>query len=198
MKKVLAISGKQYSGKDTCADILVPKLKKAYGSCAKFPFARSLKEQFIKEFLPGWTMEELEANKGELRKDLIAFGSNKRATNIDVFCEKILDAPEEVLVVSDLRFVNEYDFLMRHANVYFLRVNALLDTRRTRGNVTCMDDPSETELDHFIFDYFIHNDSTKLSLKQELINKVLPEVREIFDADTYQLKLNLWPASLEG
>lgn len=180
MKKVIALSGKQCTGKDVCADILVSYLSNEYKNIEKLPFAKSLKKEFIQNFLPDWTIEELESNKADFRKDLIAFSKQKKEKDPLYFCKKINDSKADLIVISDLRFKNEYLFLLDHYITYFVRVESDLENRQKRGRITCSLDESETELDHQVFDYFLYNNSDKKSLKTHIKMLLLPEILSFF------------------
>ena len=66
--KIIIFSGKQYSGKDTAAKIILDKLKN-YKRCA---MGDIIKYTYGKD--KGITYEEIEKNKALYRADLIKFG----------------------------------------------------------------------------------------------------------------------------
>ena len=67
--KIIIFSGKQYSGKDTAAKIMLERLTD-YRRCA---MGDIIKLTYGKE--KGLTYEEIEANKAQYRADLIALGN---------------------------------------------------------------------------------------------------------------------------
>ena len=83
--KIIIFSGKQYSGKDTAAKIMLEELTD-YRRCA---MGDIIKLTYGKE--KGLTYEEIEANKSQYRADLIALGNWGRAQDPDYWLKKILE-----------------------------------------------------------------------------------------------------------
>ena len=81
--KIIIFSGKQYSGKDTAAKIILDKLKN-YKRCA---MGDIIKYTYGKD--KGITYEEIEKNKALYRADLIKLGNWGRAQDPDYWLKKI-------------------------------------------------------------------------------------------------------------
>lgn len=81
--KILIFSGKQYSGKDTAAKIMLKKMKD-YKRCA---MGDIIKLTYGKE--KGLSYEEIEKNKALYRKDLIDLGNWGRAQDPDYWLKKL-------------------------------------------------------------------------------------------------------------
>ena len=101
-EKIIIFSGKQYSGKDTAAKIMLnamPDYKRcAMGDIIKLTYG---KEQ-------GLTYEEIEKNKPLYRQDLINLGNWGRSQDPDYWLKKILEQPGNIMV-TDVRVPHEYE-----------------------------------------------------------------------------------------
>ena len=93
---IIIFSGKQYSGKDTAAKILMeamPDFRRcAMGDIIKIEYGK----------LHNISYEEIEANKPKYRQGLIDLGNWGRAQSPDYWLEKII-AQEGKIVVTDVR-----------------------------------------------------------------------------------------------
>ena len=98
---IITFSGKQYSGKDTAAKILMealPNFKRcAMGDIIKIEYGK----------IYGISYEEIEANKSQYRQGLIDLGNWGREQSPDFWLEKII-AQEGDIVVTDVRIKHEY------------------------------------------------------------------------------------------
>ena len=98
--KIIIFSGKQYSGKDTAAKILMevmPNFKRcAMGDIIKFEYGR----------LNNLTYEEIEQNKAQYRQGLIELGNWGRSQSPDYWLTKIIQQ-EGNIVVTDVRIKYE-------------------------------------------------------------------------------------------
>ena len=151
-KKIIILSGKQYSGKDTVAKILLEKLKNfkriGLGDAIKIEYGKTINKTF----------EEIEAEKHLHRENLINFANAKRAIDEDYWIKKIVEYPFNV-IVPDMRVKREYDFF-KSQNAYMIRVEASEEARSKRGTLVKKDDPTETALDEIKdWDYVIHNEA---------------------------------------
>ena len=81
--KILLFSGKQFSGKDTAAKIMLKKMPE-YRRCA---MGDIIKLTYGKE--KGLTYEEIEQNKSFYRQDLINLGNWGRAQDPDYWLKKL-------------------------------------------------------------------------------------------------------------
>ena len=160
-EKVIIFSGKQYSGKDTAAKImleLMPDFKRcAMGDIIKLTYGTE----------KGLTYEEIENNKAQYRADLIKLGNWGRAQDADYWLKKILEQDGNI-IVTDVRVQHEYD-VFKKAGAIAIRVEATRETRMSRGNLIGEDDITETGLDHITdWDYVIDNDSDYEALKSQV------------------------------
>ena len=151
-KKIIVFSGKQYSGKDTVAKILLENLKDfkriGLGDAIKIEYGKTI----------GKTFDEIEAEKHLYRADLIKFANEKRAIDQDYWIKKIVEYPDNV-IVPDMRVKREYEFF-KSQGAYMIRVEASVETRSKRGTLVKADDPTETALDNIKdWDYVIFNES---------------------------------------
>lgn len=143
---VIAFSGKQRSGKDTIATVLSKRLHIPVVACAD-----EIKRTFLHQH-PELTLEQLEQNKAEYRPELIRIGEDGRMFRKEHWLENVLihaqrDLKHSIVIVSDLRLRAEYEFLKTYYPCLLIRLVVEDDIRRTRGVLSCENDPTETELD---------------------------------------------------
>ncbi len=163
--KIIIFSGKQYSGKDTAAKIMLeamPDYKRcAMGDIIKITYGRQKNLSY----------EEIEKNKPLYRQDLINLGNWGRAQDPDYWLKKILEQPGNI-IVTDVRVQHEYD-VFKNAGAIAIRVEASRETRSKRGTLIGETDVTETGLDHIKdWDYIIQNDSDYESLKKQVLEIV--------------------------
>ncbi len=167
--KIIIISGKQYSGKDTVGKIildLLPDYKRcAMGDIIKLTYGKK----------KGLTYDEIEKNKPIYRQDLIDLGNWGRAQNPDYWLLKILDEKGNI-VVTDVRIEHEYEIFKKHGAIS-IRVEASRQTRLTRGgSLTGENDVTEIGLDHIKnWDYVIENNSDYETLKKNT-KKIIEDI----------------------
>ena len=101
-RKIIVIAGKQYSGKDTLAELLQEQLP----GFEIAPIARGLKEEFAK--IKHITTHELEMNKPIYRAELITLSNKHRDKDPDCWLKRVL-SKEGNLIVSDLRLKHELE-----------------------------------------------------------------------------------------
>ena len=160
--KIIIFSGKQYSGKDTAAKIMLEQLTN-YRRCA---MGDIIKLTYGKE--KGLTYEEIEANKAQYRADLIALGNWGRAQDPDYWLKKILEQNGNI-IVTDVRVPHEYE-IFKNAGAIAIRVEANRETRLSRGNLIGEDDITEVGLDDIKnWDYIIENNSTYENLHKQVV-----------------------------
>ena len=151
--KLIIFSGKQYSGKDTAAKILLDLLP-YYRRCA---MGDIIKLTYGKE--KDLTYEEIEKNKAQYRQDLINLGNWGRAQSPDYWLEKIIEQDGNI-VVTDVRVPHEYE-VFKNAGAVTIRVEASRETRSARGELIGENDITEIGLDDVKdWDYIIDNNST--------------------------------------
>ena len=169
-ERIIIFSGKQYSGKDTAAKILMeamPEFKRcAMGDIIKIEYA---KEHNI-------TFEEIEANKPKYRQGLIELGNWGRSVNPDYWLEKIV-AQEGNIVVTDVRIKHEYE-VFKNAGAVSIRVEASRKIREARGGrLVGENDVTEVDLDNIRdWDFLIDNNKDYETLKKSVL-KIVEKLR---------------------
>lgn len=168
---IIIFSGKQYSGKDTAAKILMDAMPD-FRRCA---MGDIIKIEYAKEH--GLSYEEIEANKAQYRQGLIDLGNWGRSQSPDYWLNKII-AQKGNIVVTDVRIMHEYE-VFKSAGAISIRVEASRDIREQRGGkLIGEDDVTEVDLDNIKdWDFIIDNNSDYENLKQ----KVLQIVEQIKD-----------------
>ena len=152
-KKIIVLSGKQYSGKDTVAKILLENLtgfkRVGIGDAIKLEYSQRT----------GLSVEEIEKNKATYRPDLINLGNEGRAISDTYWLSALLNI-EGNLIIPDMRLKKEYKFFTEQ-NAFTIRVNSTYENRSKRGTVVKDDDITETDLDDITtWDFVIENNST--------------------------------------
>ena len=167
--KIIMFSGKQYSGKDTVAKIMLAKMPD-YRRCA---IGDIIKLTYGAE--KGLTYEEIEANKAVYRPDLIKLGNWGRAQDPDYWLKKIIEQTGNIMV-TDVRVQHEYD-VFKSAGAITIRVEASRETRAKRGELVGEDDVTETGLDNITnWDYVIENNSDYETLSAK-VDKIIDEIK---------------------
>ena len=98
--KIIIFSGKQYSGKDTVAKIMLAQMTD-YKRCA---MGDIIKLTYGAE--KGLSYEEIEKNKPLYRQDLINLGNWGRAQDPDYWLKKIIEQDGNIMV-TDVRVPHE-------------------------------------------------------------------------------------------
>ncbi len=160
--KIVIFSGKQYSGKDTAAKILLAELPE-YKRCA---MGDIIKLEYGRQH--NLTYEEIEQNKAQYRAGLIELGNWGRVQNPDYWLEKIIETDGKIMV-TDVRVQHEYD-VFKAAGAITIRVEASREVRAQRGNLVGEDDVTEVGLDHIKdWDYVIDNNSSYEEFKEKVL-----------------------------
>ncbi len=169
--KIIILSGKQYSGKDTAAKILLQNLT----NFKRIGLGDAIKIEYGEQ--KGLTFEEIEQNKAQYRQDLINLGNKRRSEDKDYWIKKVIKMPGNI-IVPDVRVKRELEFF-KEANAITIRVEASRETRAARGKLVGETDVTEVDLDNIKdWDYVIHNDSTYENLQAETI-KLAKEINNI-------------------
>lgn len=165
-KNLIIFSGKQYSGKDTAAKILMEALPE-YKRCA---MGDIIKLEYGK--LHNLTYEEIEQNKPLYRQGLIDLGNWGREQSPDYWLEKII-ALEGKKVVTDVRIKHEYE-VFKSAKAISIRVEADRDIREARGGkLVGENDVTEVDLDNVQdWDYIIDNNKDYETLRKTVLKIV--------------------------
>lgn len=164
--KIIIFSGKQYSGKDTAAKILMeamPEYKRmAMGDVIKLEYAKE----------NGLTYEEIEKNKPKYRQGLIDLGNWGREQNPDYWLEKII-AYNGNIVVTDVRIKHEYE-VFKKAGAIAIRVEASREIREARGGkLVGEDDVTEVDLDDVQdWNFLLDNNKDYETLKKNVLQIV--------------------------
>ena len=168
--KIIIFSGKQYSGKDTAAKIMLNEMPD-FRRCA---MGDIIKLNYGKE--KGLTYEEIEKNKPIYRQDLIDLGNWGRAQDEDYWLKKIIEQDGNI-IVTDVRVPHEYE-VFKKAGAIAIRVEASRDTRASRGELIGEKDITETGLDNIKnWDYIIDNNFDYESLKSQVM-KIIAKIKE--------------------
>lgn len=166
--KIIILSGKQYSGKDTVAKILLENLT----NFKRIGLGDAIKIEYSEK--TGISFEEIEKNKHLYRQDLINLGNQRRSEDKDYWIKKVIKMPGNI-IVPDVRVKRELEFF-KEANAYTIRVDASREIRSARGTLVGETDVTEVDLDDINdWDYVISNNSTYEALKAEateLIGKI--------------------------
>ena len=163
---IITFSGKQYSGKDTAAKILMeamPEFKRcAMGDIIKIEYGK----------LNNLTYEEIEANKTQYRQGLIDLGNWGRQQSPDYWLQKIIEKDGNK-VVTDVRIKHEYE-VFKKAGAITIRVEADREIRESRGGkLVGEDDVTEVDLDNIQdWDFVIDNNKDYETLKTKVLEIV--------------------------
>lgn len=161
--KIIIFSGKQYSGKDTAAKIMLEKMpdfrRCAMGDIIKLTYGAEKDLSY----------EEIEKNKPIYRQDLINLGNWGRAQDPDYWLKKIIEQDGNI-IVTDVRVQHEYD-VFKAAGAISIRVEATRETRSRRGELIGETDITETGLDNVKdWDFVIDNNEDYDNLKTQVLN----------------------------
>lgn len=140
MKKIIVISGKQYSGKDTLAKILLKKLP----DFKRIGLGDAIKIEYGKRH--SLTFEQIEKEKHLYRSDLIELGNWGRSQDPKYWLKNL--SGMDKIIVPDVRMLFEVEYL-KSQGAFLVRVDSSLESRKLRGVITNQDDNTEVELDCF-------------------------------------------------
>jgi phosphomevalonate kinase len=164
--KIIGISGKKKSGKDTVASLLAANLPK--GSAIRYHFADALKREVA--IMYGVTVDFIESHKDAFRLILQGHGTDYKRNlyGHDYWVRKVEEAlPQfersgfKVLLIPDVRFFDEAEWVRKQGGSV-IRVTKMYDDTTDKH-------PSEIELDDYKFDKVIENNGTL----KDLLTKVL-------------------------
>ena len=168
--KIIIFSGKQYSGKDTAAKILM----EAMPEYRRLAMGDIIKVEYAKEH--NLTYEEIEANKPKYRQGLIDLGNWGRTQSPDYWLEKIISQPGKI-VVTDVRIKHEYE-VFKSAGAISIRIEASREIRESRGGkLIGENDVTEVDLDNIQdWDFLIDNNKDYETLKENVL-KIVAKIR---------------------
>lgn len=164
--KIITFSGKQYSGKDTAAKILMEELpdfkRCAMGDIIKIEYGK----------IHNLTYDEIEQNKAQYRQGLIDLGNWGRSQAADYWLKKIIEQ-EGNIVVTDVRIQYEYN-TFKKAGAISIRVEADRTIREARGGkLIGEEDVTEVDLDNIQdWDFLIDNNKDYETLRQNVLEIV--------------------------
>ena len=169
-ERIIIFSGKQYSGKDTAAKILMD----AMPEFRRFAMGDIIKREYAK--LNNLTFDEIENNKSKYRQGLIDLGNWGRSRSQDYWLEKII-SQEGNIVVTDVRIKHEYE-VFKAAGAISIRVEAAREVRESRGGkLVGEDDVTEVDLDDIQdWDFLLDNNKDYETLKQNVL-KIVEKLR---------------------
>ena len=164
--KIIIFSGKQYSGKDTAAKILIEALP----SYKRFAMGDIIKLEYGKTH--NVSLEEIENNKSKYRQGLIDLGNWGRAQSQDYWIKKIINQKGNI-VVTDVRIKYEYN-IFKQAGAISIRIEADRELREKRGGkLVGENDITELDLDYIKdWDYVIDNNKDYETLKENVMKIV--------------------------
>ncbi|MBQ9246624.1 hypothetical protein IJ182_10200 [bacterium] len=164
-KIILIFSGKQFSGKDTVAKILLERFK----TFKRIGIADAIKMRYSQK--TGLSLQEIEKNKSIYRQDLIDLGDWGRAQSPDYWLNSII-AYNGNTIVTDIRVEHELNLFKKHG-AFAIRVEATEEARSQRGTLASKNDNTETALDNIKdWDYVIQNNGTYEELLQNTENLI--------------------------
>ena len=166
---IVIFSGKQYSGKDTAAKILMEAMPD-YRRCA---MGDIIKIEYGKQH--NLTYEEIEKNKPLYRQGLIDLGNWGRQQSPDYWLEKII--AQKGNLVTDVRIKHEYE-IFKNAGAITIRVEADRNIREARGGkLIGEDDVTEVDLDNIPdWDFVLDNNTDYETLRKNVL-KIVEKLR---------------------
>ena len=166
--KIIGLSGKKRSGKDTVYQIAGDMLFRQGIKAGRVAFADPLKHEIAE--ITGFNVDFIEKNKEQLRSLLQVWGADFRRNffGADYWIEKmkpiVAKAKLDVLFITDCRFINEADFV-KSVGGFLVKVE-----RRETGYPESVDGhSSENDLNEYGgFDYVLNNDKDRLELESSV------------------------------
>lgn len=157
---MIIVAGKQFSGKDTVADILC----ETFPSLKREALALEIKNEFGRS--KDLTMNEIDRNKTMYRSDLMELGNSRRKENPKYWIETVLKGKEgQDLIITDVRLKLEYETFKKMGAIT-IRLESSREERLKRGHLVREDDITEVDLDDMKeWDYVIENNSDHETLK---------------------------------
>ena len=167
-KNIIAISGKQYSGKDTLAKLLLLDLT----DYRRIGIGDAIKIEYGKQH--NLTFGEIEKNKHLYRDDLIKLGNWGRAQDDKYWLKNLIGFDK--IIIPDVRVPFEVDFLKKNG-AFLVRVESSYEARSKRGTIVNANDNTEIALDNYNnWDIVVYNNTTLEDLineKSKVLSKYL-------------------------
>ena len=143
----ILISGKRNSGKNYIGEMIAKGISK--NKCHLCGFADIPKRMINFQ-------EDSREEKEQNRINLIRFAEGEKLKDKYVWAAALYKETKDLdvnfIIVTDWRFKDEYDYIKSKANVITIRV----EDNKYRGNYVDRH-RSETELDDFVFDFYVNN-----------------------------------------
>lgn len=170
--KLIILSGKQFSGKDTVAKILLERLE----GFRRIGLGDAIKIELGKR--KGLTFDQIENDKATYRPELIELGNWGRAQDPDYWLNAIINSDGNI-IVPDIRVEHEYNKFKQNG-AFAIRVESSKEERAKRGTIVSEDDNTETALDKIEgWDFVIENDSTYEALLTN-VDELIAEINKFF------------------
>ena len=178
MPILIGLLGKKRSGKSTCAKYIQEKFAFENVSFAEGVKRVSTRRYSLRESQMEIYKDTIDHRWNKTPRDIFKeIGMNARKGDPDYWVKylhtrilhKIKSSPHTNFVISDVRFKNEADFIVKHGG-YLIRV--------IRPGLKEDNHISETEGDCIEVDMEIHNDSTVKNLVQVLDNIIIDIIKK--------------------
>lgn len=169
---IIGIVGKKYSGKSTLAKILLEHL--GVKKTAILSFATPLKTMIIKaDICSGAEIYVDKTEYGRKMMQLIGTELIRNQINQNFWIEKMRNqmasqCNKEHIIIDDVRFGNEADFINSLNNNMLIRINR--DVGQPTDKIYNDQHRSETEQDGIIVDWEIDNNGNIDQLRQIVVN----------------------------
>jgi hypothetical protein len=196
----IAITGQANSGKDTLSKMLVKQLRKDKGkyiSAGYIAFADPIKEmarcmfpnmprkyffgssQYRKTIIPGAFKNGVPLTIRQVLLDLgtevgRSYKDDIWLDNFDTTYKSRSCKYKRILVVTDVRFRNEFDHLK---NKGFQQIRLYRNTGEP--GINHISETDQNSIPDSDYDFVIHNDETLNQLKQLIINDIVPRLKDI-------------------
>lgn len=179
--KIIGIVGNARSGKDTVANMIIEENINPFLKIDKDSFAKPLKDMACAFF--GKDCESLELYKEDceslyginIRKFYQNTGALMRQMNEDIFVElidvrltSIKNDPHTMIIIPDVRFKNEADYIKSFEDAILLKV----ERPSIDKSSPIYNDKSEQEIDLIEPDFTIVNDGTLEDLRAKVLDFV--------------------------
>lgn len=173
--RLIGISGKFCSGKDTLAGLIIKHYENKGYKTANLKFADSLKN--ICSILTGTNIDEQYTQEGKAKENILnmtngrlqqLIGTKLREIDENIWINPIIEYyknnPETICIISDCRFKNEAQAIKQNGGI-LIRINRNIPSLHTevlhfKNNGRDVNHISETDLDDYNFDYTISNNGT--------------------------------------
>jgi len=164
---ILGLIGKKHCGKDSfyCACLELYVERRIISVPYRLAFADAVKKELCKNL--NISTEELNTHKEKYRLQMQELGATQRAKDPDYWIKQIRApkgwAKDGFIIFTDCRFLNEAEFIRKLGG-------KLIRIRRDVSDKTEDKHISETELEKIVYHNIIHNNTTLLRYKMEVLD----------------------------